>query len=94
MSTIADLTAAANQLAANDAALATEVGVLHTAVENLISVFNSVKGGLNAADQQALDAATQQVVSASADLATETTTLSQIGTDVGTANPPAPAPPA
>lgn len=89
MSTIADLTAASHALADQDHALTAEVTALHSSVENLITVFNSVKGGLNPADQSALDVAVAEVTSASADFATATGALSGTQADVDTANPPA-----
>lgn len=92
MSTVADLKAAADKLAANGAALATEVGTLHTAVEGLITAFDNVKGGMSAADQATLDAAVGEVTNAATDLATQTGTLSSTEADTSAANPPAPAP--
>lgn len=90
MSTVADLKAATDQLTAADHALASEVGVLHTSVEGLVTAFDQVKGGLSQADQATLDAAVSQVVDASTDLATQTGTLTSTGADVDTANPPTP----
>lgn len=95
MATLDDLKAAADQLAANEAALATEVGSLSSAVERLVVVVGDLRssGGLTPAQQAELDAAVEEVTTASADLATQTgglATEEQHATDA--ANPPPPVP--
>lgn len=65
MGTIADLTAVAQAVADDD-------GALKTAIDGLVTAFNTaVQGGqLSAADQAALDAAIQNLTNAHASLAT------------------------
>lgn len=92
MASLDDLKAAADTMAANEQALAAEVGAVHTSVANLIAEVEDLKAhsGLSADDQAKLDAAVAEVQSASADLAVQTQNLTadQSAADAE-ANPPA-----
>lgn len=100
VSTIADLKAAADQLAANNAALTTEWQALSVSIDNLVSAFSGVKNsaGMNSTDQAMLDAAVQQVTDAASSLATQTQSMSGEAARAdeadGAAAPPAENPPA
>lgn len=96
MATVADLKTAADTLAANEAALATEVGSLTNSVEALVVVVDQLRasGSLSPADQQTLDSAVQEVTDSSAALAGETQNLAreQANADAAANPPPPPAP--
>lgn len=95
MATIADLKTAADNLAANEAALATEVGSLVGAIESLVAVVDALRksGSLSAEAQAQLDAAVQEVTNAGGDVATQSATLSTEEQHASSAaNPPPPAP--
>jgi len=76
MATLSDLKSAVDQLAANDAALASHMGELHDAIEQLHDAQSQVSTNLSAEDQATLDAAVQSVTNVSANLASEAQSIS------------------
>ena len=91
MATIADLTAAAQALAASEGALASEVTNLAGSVDALAAVVANLRanGSLSVADQQALDAAVQELTDTSTALVGETQNLQRTqGVADDAANPP------
>jgi len=96
MHTLAELKGVAQALKDQEAALAAEVGLIHTSVDKMITDWDAIKANpstsLTASDQAQFDADMQSIIDTTTDLGLQTASLQSEQKSVDFADSPTPDP--